>query len=42
MPFQWIAVSVPPAQEAEPTAAPEEAVAAPEEPETAEPADPAI
>ena len=33
---------VPPTQEAEPTAAPEEAVAAPEEPETAEPADPAI
>lgn len=33
---------VPPTQEAEPTAAPEEAVAAPEEPETAEPAEPAI
>ena len=35
---------VPPTQEVEPTAAPEEAesVAAPEEPETAEPADPVI
>ena len=33
---------VPPTQEVEPTAAPEEAVAAPEEPETAEPAEPAI
>lgn len=33
---------VPPTEEAEPTAAPEEAVAAPEEPETAEPAEPAI
>ena len=33
---------VPPTQEAEPTAAPEEAVAAPEEPETTETAEPAI
>lgn len=33
---------VPPTQEVEPTDAPEEAVAVPEEPETAEPADPAI
>lgn len=33
---------VPPTEEAEPTAAPEEAVAAPEEPEITEPADPAI
>lgn len=33
---------VPPTQEVEPTDAPEEAVTVPEEPETAEPADPAI
>ena len=33
---------VPPTQEAEPTAAPEEAVAAPEEPKTTETAEPAI
>ena len=33
---------VPPTQETEPTTAPEEAVAAPEEPETAEPTEPAI
>ena len=33
---------VPPTQETEPTAAPEEAITAPEEPELTEPADPAI